>query len=114
MQQPLAKYEKALQEWEAEKERQTMEFIITEKDLVAESKLKQRARVRNNSLGILSSPRGQGASLCVIYFSSLSAATEHLGLSEEPSLKINPSGPMAGQSAPVIFPSSHGQLFHGY
>ncbi|XP_067426153.1 cilia- and flagella-associated protein 65 [Emydura macquarii macquarii] len=49
MQQPLAKYEKALQEWEAEKERQTMEFVITEKDLVAESNLKQRARSSSDS-----------------------------------------------------------------
>uniref|UniRef100_A0A8C3S3X0 Coiled-coil domain containing 108 n=1 Tax=Chelydra serpentina TaxID=8475 RepID=A0A8C3S3X0_CHESE len=44
MQQPLAKYEKALQEWEAEKERQTVEFTITEQDLGAESSLKLSAR----------------------------------------------------------------------
>ncbi|XP_053899197.1 cilia- and flagella-associated protein 65 isoform X2 [Malaclemys terrapin pileata] len=44
MQQPLAKYEKALQEWEAEKQRQTVEFTITEQDLGAETNLKQHAR----------------------------------------------------------------------
>ncbi|XP_065416527.1 cilia- and flagella-associated protein 65 isoform X3 [Chrysemys picta bellii] len=44
MQQPLAKYEKALQEWEAEKQRQTVEFTITEQDLGAETNLKQPAR----------------------------------------------------------------------
>ncbi|XP_038277803.2 cilia- and flagella-associated protein 65 isoform X3 [Dermochelys coriacea] len=49
MQQPLAKYEKELQEWEAEKERQTVEFTITEQDLGAESNLKQHARSSSNS-----------------------------------------------------------------
>ncbi|XP_039349450.1 cilia- and flagella-associated protein 65 isoform X4 [Mauremys reevesii] len=49
MQQPLAKYEEALQEWEAEKQRQTVEFTITEQDLGAESNLKQRARSSSDS-----------------------------------------------------------------
>ncbi|XP_073160973.1 cilia- and flagella-associated protein 65 isoform X1 [Lepidochelys kempii] len=49
MQQPLAKYEKVLQEWEAEKERQTVEFTITEQDLGAESNLKQHARSSSDS-----------------------------------------------------------------
>ncbi|CAM5146835.1 unnamed protein product [Eretmochelys imbricata] len=49
MQQPLAKYEKVLQEWEAEKERQTVEFTITEQDLGAESNLKQHAGSSSDS-----------------------------------------------------------------
>lgn len=64
MQQPLAKYEKALQEWEAEKERQTVEFTITEQDLGAESNLKQHARVRN-SFWEFSAPQGNKTLLCV-------------------------------------------------
>ncbi|XP_075789053.1 cilia- and flagella-associated protein 65 isoform X3 [Pelodiscus sinensis] len=44
VQQSLAGYERALQAWEAERERQAVEFTISEKDLGAESNPKQHAR----------------------------------------------------------------------
>ncbi|XP_074857085.1 cilia- and flagella-associated protein 65 [Carettochelys insculpta] len=49
MQQVLADYEKELQEWEAEKERQAVEFTITEKDLSAEGHVKAHPRSSSGS-----------------------------------------------------------------
>ncbi|XP_061465321.1 cilia- and flagella-associated protein 65 isoform X2 [Rhineura floridana] len=51
MQRPLDQYEKELQEWEAEKARQAVEFTITEKDLNAEKNQKEPSKGAPNSLG---------------------------------------------------------------
>ncbi|NWX98190.1 CFA65 protein, partial [Nothoprocta ornata] len=45
IQESLVQYERGLQEWERERERQAVEFTITEKDLRAEKKPKSPARV---------------------------------------------------------------------
>ncbi|NXD06142.1 CFA65 protein, partial [Nothocercus nigrocapillus] len=45
LQESLVQYERGLQEWERERERQAVEFRITEKDLRAEKKPKSPARV---------------------------------------------------------------------
>ncbi|NWJ00164.1 CFA65 protein, partial [Crypturellus undulatus] len=45
IQESLVQYEEGLQEWERERERQAVEFTITEKDLRAEKKPKSPARV---------------------------------------------------------------------
>ncbi|NXX97356.1 CFA65 protein, partial [Centropus bengalensis] len=45
----LVKYERGLQEWETEKERQAVEFTITEKDLGTKKKQKSPSRTKNLS-----------------------------------------------------------------
>nr|XP_025951513.1 cilia- and flagella-associated protein 65 [Dromaius novaehollandiae] len=49
IQESLVQYERGLQEWEREKERQAVEFTITEKDLRAEKKPKSPARRSSDS-----------------------------------------------------------------
>nr|XP_009674405.1 PREDICTED: coiled-coil domain-containing protein 108 isoform X1 [Struthio camelus australis] len=49
IQESLDQYERGLQEWEKEKERQAVEFTITEKDLRAEKKPKSPARRSSDS-----------------------------------------------------------------
>ncbi|KAJ7345981.1 hypothetical protein JRQ81_001931 [Phrynocephalus forsythii] len=51
-QHPLDKYEKELQEWEAEKARQAVEFTITEKDLDTKHNQKQPSKGAPNFSGI--------------------------------------------------------------
>ncbi|NXP06353.1 CFA65 protein, partial [Thinocorus orbignyianus] len=54
IQESLVQYERDLQEWEREKERQAVEFTITEKDLGTKKKPKSPARVTTEYLTFLS------------------------------------------------------------